>query len=130
MRYPSMILAGLATLALAAGCAKQGPHATGQDIEAAKQEADKEVTQARVEAAKDVKSAVKTAGAHSNDVARAKAMADYDVAMAKAEGDHKVETERCLTLQASMVQACEDQANTEFETAKSEAKVTRVARQP
>jgi hypothetical protein len=124
-----MIFAAFATLDLACGCAKQGPQATGQDVEAAKQEADKEVAQARVEATKDVKSAVKTAGAHSNDVARAKAMADYDVAMAKAEGDHKVETERCMTLQASAVKACEDQANAQFETAKSDAKVTRVARQ-
>jgi hypothetical protein len=129
MRYQAMIMSGIAALSLASGCAKQGPHATAQDVESAKQDADKEVAQARVEASKDVKSAVKIAGPHSNDVARAKAMADYDVAMAKAEGDHKVETERCLTLQPTLVQACEDQANTVYESAKSEAKVTKVARQ-
>jgi len=49
--------------------------------------------------------------------------------MIKAEGDHQVATEKCQTLQASMMQACKDQADAEYETAKTTAKATRTARQ-
>jgi len=89
---------------------------------AAKQEAQHAVEQARIEATKDVKSALKTGGGNPRDVALAKATAAYDVAMIKAEGDHQVATQKCQTLQASMMQACKDQADAEYETAKAAAK--------
>jgi hypothetical protein len=122
-------VAGIAALAFVAGChPDKTPHATAQDIEAAKQEAQREVEQARKEASKGIKSAEKVSGS-SRDVAQAKAAGAYDIAMVKADGERKVATEKCLTLQATMQQACKDQADADYETAKATAKATRVARQ-
>src|SRR6267378_7634890 len=122
--------AGMAAIVVIAGChSHKTPQATAQDVEAAKQDALHAVEQARIEATKDVKSALKTGGGNPRDVALAKATAAYDVAMIKAEGDHTVATEKCQTLQASMMQACRDQADAEYETAKATAKATRTARQ-
>ena len=122
--------AGMAAIVVIAGChSHKTPQATAQDVEAAKQEAQHAVEQARIEATKDVKSALKTGGGNPRDVALAKATAAYDVAMIKAEGDHTVATEKCQTLQASMMQACKDQADAAYETAKATAKATRTARQ-
>ena len=122
--------AGMAAMMMIAGChSHKTPPVTAQDVEAAKQEAQHAVEQARIEATKDVKSALKTGGGNPRDVALAKATAAYDVAMIKAEGDHQVATQKCQTLQASMMQACKDQADAEYETAKATAKATRTARQ-
>src|ERR1700732_2590851 len=99
--------AGMAAIMVIAGChSHKTPQATAQAVE-----------QARIEATKDVKSALKTGGGNPRDVALAKATAAYDVAMIKAEGDHEVAMEKCQTLQASMMQACRDQAEAQYETA-------------
>ena len=130
MTYQKITWPGIAALSLVAGChSHQPPPTTAQDVEAAKQEAQHAVEQARIEATKDVKSALKTGGGNPRDVALAKATAAYDVAMIKAEGDHSVATEKCQTLQVSMMQACKDQADAQYETAKATAKATRTARQ-
>jgi hypothetical protein len=129
MRLQKITLAGAVALALLAGChPNKTPQSTAQDVEAAKQEAQREVEQARTEASKGIKSAAKVSGS-SRVVAQAKVEGAYDVAMVKADGDRKVATEKCLTLQASLQQACKDQADAEYETAKATAKATRVARQ-
>ena len=121
--------AGMAALTVLAAChSHKTPQVTAQDVEVAKQEAQHAVEQARIEASKDVKSAIKTGGGNPRDVALAKATAAYDVAMIKAEGDHTVATEKCQTLPASMMQACRDQADAQYETAKATAKATRTAR--
>jgi hypothetical protein len=120
--------AGMAALTVLAACHSKTPQVTAQDVEVAKQEAQHAIEQARIEASKDVKSALKTGGGNPRDVALAKATAAYDVAMIKAEGDHTVATEKCQTLQASMMQACRDQADAQYETAKATAKATRTAR--
>jgi len=123
-------LAGLAALALIAGChSHKTQPPTAQDIDAAKEDAQRDVEKARAEATRDVKSAEKISGS-SKGVAQAKAEGAYDIAMVKAEGDHKVATEKCLTLQASLQQACRDQADADYESAKAAAKAIRVARQP
>jgi hypothetical protein len=119
----------MAVLPLIVACHHKPPPTTAQDVEAAKQEAQHSVEQARIEATKDVKSALKTGGGNPREVALAKATAAYDVAMIKAEGDHTVATEKCQTLQASMMQACKDEADAQYETAKATAKATRTARQ-
>ena len=129
MRYQKISWAGMALLPLIVACHHKPPPTTAQDVEAAKQEAQHAVEQARIEATKDVKSAVKTGGGNPRDVALAKATAAYDVAMIKAEGDHTVATEKCQTLQASMMQACKDEADAQYETATATAKATRTARQ-
>ena len=121
-------LAGVAALALMAGChSHKTQPPTAQDIDAAKQKAQREVEKARAEATRDVKSAEKIGGS-SRGVQQAKAEGAYDIAMVKAEGDHKVATEKCLTLQASQQQACRDQADADYESAKAAAKAIRVAR--
>jgi hypothetical protein len=123
------ILGTVAALALIAGCHQdKAPHATAQDIEAAKQEAQHAVAEARVEASKDIKSAAKVTNPNSRDVLEAKATGSYDVAMVKADGDHNIATEKCLTLQPEMQQACKTQADADYETAKATAKATRLAR--
>ena len=64
------------------------------------------------------------------DVDKARAALDMASArLRKAEGDHNVATEKCQTLQASLTQACKDQADAEYEAAKAAAKATRTARQ-
>jgi hypothetical protein len=130
MEFQKISWAGMAALTVIAAChSHKAPQVTAQDVEAAKQEAQRAVEQARIEATKDVKSAVKTGGGNPRDVAQAKSTAAYDVAMIKAEGDHNVAGEKCQTLQASMMQACKDQADADYETAKATAKTTRTARQ-
>jgi hypothetical protein len=120
--------AGVAVLALMVGCHSGKTHPpTAQEIEAAKQDAQSEVEKARAEASRDVKSIEKTSGS-SKGVAQAKAEGAYDIAMVKAEGNHKVATEQCLTLQAPTQQSCRDQADAEYEKAKTAAKATRLAR--
>jgi hypothetical protein len=123
MKFQKMMhWAGMAALTVLAAChSHKTPQVTAQAQHA--------VEQARIEASKDVKSALKTGGGNPRDVALAKATAAYDVAMIKAEGDHTVATEKCQTLQASMMQACRDQADAQYETAKATAKATRTARQ-
>src|SRR5258708_904651 len=130
MEFHQISGSAIAGLMMIAAChSHKTPQVTAQDVEAAKQDAQRAVEQARIEATKDVKSAVKTGGGNPRDVALAKATAAYDVAMIKAEGDHTVAREKCQTLQASMMQACKDQADAEYETAKAAAKATRTARQ-
>jgi hypothetical protein len=130
MEFQKISWTGMAALTVIAAChSNKTPQATAQDVEAAKQEAQRAVDEARIEAKKDVKSAVKTGGGNPRDVAQAKATAAYDIAMIKAEGDHTVATEKCQTLQPPMMQPCKDQADAEYETAKSTAKATRTARQ-
>jgi hypothetical protein len=127
MKNHTLLLLGATALSLLGGCAKHDAQVTAQDVEAARQEANKEIAQARAEASKDVKSALKEHGDHT-DVARAKATADFDVAMAKAEGDHKVALEQCLTLQPAARQPCNDKADGDYEAAKTQAKGMRLAR--
>ncbi|HWJ36122.1 MAG TPA: hypothetical protein VNR70_12690 [Steroidobacteraceae bacterium] len=130
MEFQKIALAGVAALALIAGChSGKTPQRTAQDVEAAQQEAQREVERARAEASKDLKSAAKV-GSSPRGVAQAKAEGAYDIAMVKADGEHNVATEKCLTLQAPLQQACKDGADAEYETAKAAAKATRVARQP
>jgi protein involved in sex pheromone biosynthesis len=120
----------VAALVLVTGCHQgNAPQtATAQDIEAAKQEAQREVAQARAEASKDIKSAAKVTGSDSRVITEAKVTGSYDVAMVKADGDHKVATEKCLTLQSDMQQACKTQADADYETAAATAKATRLAK--
>lgn len=127
MKNHTLLLLGAAALSLLSGCAKHEAAVTAQDVDAARQEANKEIDQARAEASKDVKSALKERGDHA-DVARAKATADFDVAMAKAEGDHKVALEQCLTLQPAVRQPCNDKADSDYDAAKTQAKGLRLAR--
>ncbi|MDB6084889.1 MAG: hypothetical protein JWN43_2770 [Gammaproteobacteria bacterium] len=130
MKMTERMVIGAAALVLMAGChPSKSPHATAQDVEAAQQEARSEVEKARAEASKDLKSAAKTTGSSTKGVAQAKAEGAYDIAMAKADGDHNVATKRCLTLEAAMQQACRDEADADYETAKATAKAARVARQ-
>ncbi len=118
------------SLALIAACHRtEAPHATAQDVEAAKQEAQRAVTQARIEASKDVKSAAKVTGSHPAEVHEAKIAGSYDVAMVKADGDHKVAIAECLTLQAPMQQGCKDKADADYDKAAAAAKAARAAKQ-
>lgn len=129
MHRQTMSAAGIVVLALMAGCNSKKTHPpTAQDIEVAKQEAQREVDQARAEASKDIKSAQKVSGS-SKSIALAKAQGAYDIAMVKADGDHKVATEKCLTVVAAQQQACRQQADADYESAKAAAKATRVARE-
>jgi hypothetical protein len=129
MHLRKMSVGGLLGLALIAGCHSKNTHPpTAQDIEAAKQDAQREIAQARAEASKDIKSAEKVSGS-GKSVARAKAEGAYDIAMVKADGDHTVATEKCLTLEVSLQQACKQQADADYESAKAAAKATRVARE-
>ncbi len=127
MKNHALLLLGATAFGLMSGCAKHDAAVTAQDVEAARQEAQKEVSQAREEASKDVRSAMKEHGDHA-DIARAKATADFDVAMAKAEGDHKVALEQCLTLPVAARQPCNDKAEADYEAAKTQAKGLRLAR--
>src|SRR5450631_3090471 len=130
MEFQKISWAGMAALTVITAChSNKTPQVTAQDVESAKEQAQRAVDEARAEARKDVKSAVKTGGGNPRDIAQAKATAAYDIAMIKAEGDHNVAAEKCQTLQASMMQACKDQADADYETAKATAKTTRTARQ-
>jgi hypothetical protein len=130
VRLPRAALMAVLLLVSASGCHRKPPvpRATHSDVEAAQQEARREVDQARVEASKDVKSAVKTMGADSKNVAAAKLTGAYDIAMASAEGDHKVALEKCLTLPPPQQQSCNAQADLDYATAKTNAKASRVSR--
>jgi hypothetical protein len=117
-------------LAMVAGCHRDTtPHATAQDIETTQQEAQKEVTRARIEATKDLKSAAKVAQVNPKEVLEAKVTGKYDIAMVQADGDHKVAVEKCLTLPAPSQADCKNRADSDYETAKQNAKATRLARQ-
>jgi hypothetical protein len=125
-----MRCAGLAALLLTVGChSKTPPPATSQDVEAAQEEAQRQIAQARLEAAKDVKSAAKIAGSNSRDVAYARMTAAYDLAMVTAESQHTVTLEHCKTLQPALVQACNDHADADYESAKAKAKAARTTQQ-
>jgi hypothetical protein len=126
----AMMAASLATLLLVAGCHRApAPHvATSADIDAAQQEAQREIADAKAEASKDIKSAAKVSGSDAAVVAEAKVTAKYDVAMAKADGDHKVAAEKCLTRQPEARAACSSQADADYESAKAAAKATRLAK--
>ena len=130
MNLSSFCLACVATLTLVSGCQKDKttPIATSQDIEAAKQAAQREVADAKAEATKDVKSATKVSGADAAVVNAAKLTASYDVAMAKADGDHKIALEKCLALQIDVQQACKDQADSSYASLAAAAKATRLAK--
>jgi uncharacterized lipoprotein YajG len=120
----------IAALTLIAGCHNgKTPQPTAQNIADVEQEAARELAQARVEASKDIKSAAKVAGSNSRELDRAKVTASYDIAMAKADGNHKIAIEKCLTLPVSTTQACKEQADADYDTAKAAAKVTRIARE-
>ena len=126
-RKLSIALSFLAVACIAGCHGAQGPHATADDVAVAEQQVQRDVAAAKAEAAKDVKSAVKIGG--PRDVAHAKAVGSYDIAMVKADGVHKIALEKCLTRDAGQQAACSAQADADYETAKTEAKDTRMARQ-
>jgi hypothetical protein len=130
MRLP-LYAAALATVMVMSGCqkAKAPAPVTAQDIEVAKQEAQRQVAEARAEASKDIKSAAKVSGADPAVVKEAKVTGAYDVAMTKADGDHKIAVAKCMTLQVDMQKACNDQADADYETTAAAAKATRLAKQ-
>ena len=71
MKFQKMNWAGMAALTVLAAChSHKTPQVTAQDVEAAKQEAQRAVEQARAEASKDVKSALKTGGGNPRETVR------------------------------------------------------------
>jgi len=68
-------------------------------------------------------------GGSTAQLAHAKAVAAYDLAMVKADGDHKIATEKCLTQPVAELQSCREQADADYEAAKANAKLARMARQ-
>lgn len=130
MKRCSAVIGLVVSLVLVAACHRtETPRATPQDVESAKQEAQRAVAQARIEASKDVKSAAKVTGSHPAEVHEAKVAGSYDVAMVKADGDHKVAIAECLTLQAPMQQGCKDKADADYGKAAAAAKAARAAKQ-
>ena len=125
------IVSAVACAALISGCgkAKPPPVPSAQDIEVAKQEAQRQVAEARAEASKDVKSAAKVSGADAAVVNQAKITGAYDVAMTKADGDRKVALAQCMTLQTDLRQGCNDKANADYDSTAAAAKAARLARQ-
>lgn len=124
-----VLIVGSVMLGLS-GCheAKAPRVATADDIESARQEAQREIAEARAEASKDVKSAAKVSGSNPAVIAEARVTAKYDVDMAKADGDHKIASEQCLALQADQQPACKERADAEYETAKATAKESRLVK--
>jgi hypothetical protein len=136
MRLRNLSLSILATAALGTGVlvtgcekAKAPPVATQQDIETARQEAQRQVAEARAEASKDVKSAAKVSGADAAVVNEAKITGAYDVAMTKADGDRKVAVAGCQTLPADQQKACSDAAEAAYQSTAAAAKAARLARE-
>ncbi len=114
-----------AMFAVCGGCQKKPLPVAVPDVAAVQLEAQQEVAKAKLEAKNGVKSAVKIMGADSKDVARAKITGVFDIAMTRAEGNQKVANEKCMTLEQSAQQACKDKADSDYQTAVSQAKAVR-----
>jgi hypothetical protein len=119
---PALML--MAVLAVCGGCHKKPPPPVA-DVAGAQAEAQAAVAKAKLEARNGIKSAVKIAGPDSKDVVRAKITGAFDVAMTRADGDRKVAGEKCLTLEPSAQQACNDKAEADYQAAVAQAKAKR-----
>jgi hypothetical protein len=124
--HSAVVPALAALLILLAAChPAKTPIARQADVDAAQEDARKELDQAHVEARKDVKSAVKVSGGEPKNVAVARVTGTFDIAMAQADGDHKVAIAKCMTLEPASQQPCKDQADAAFQAATTQAKAMR-----
>jgi hypothetical protein len=128
VQLKSILVAGLVSLGLIAGCHHAAPPVTQEDVAKVQADAQKEIEEARLEARKDVKNATKQAGAESKNATVARVTGNFDVAMANADGDHKIAIEKCLLLAADAQQPCKDQADAQYQAAAASAKAARVSK--
>lgn len=131
MRSKFLPFALVAALLYVSGCdkAKPPPTATAQDVDDARQEAQRQVAEARTEASKDIKSAARVSGSDTAVVSQAKVTGAYDVAMTKADGDRKVAAAQCMTLQPDLQKPCTNKADADYEVTAAAAKAARLGRE-
>ena len=124
MREYLMPIFVAASLVLA-GCNKsKSPEDVSKDVAQAEQKANNEVTKSeeRAQSALD-KSYAKVNDQEikfNNDAAHQA----YNVAIAKADGDRKVALATCESQSGSSQQACKDQAEADYKTARADAKTS------
>jgi PBP1b-binding outer membrane lipoprotein LpoB len=124
MREYLMPMLVVAALALAGCNNSKSPEDVSKDVAKAEQKADKEVTKSeeRAQSALD-KSYEKINNQEikfNNDAAHQ----TYNVAVAKADGNRKVALATCESLSGDAQKACKEQAETDYRTARADARAS------
>lgn len=112
----------LATV-LAAGCNNaKSPDTVAKDVAKAEQKAGNEVAKSENSADKDLGGAAGKVEdkviAFNNDAAKDA----YNLAVARADGDRKVSLAKCEAMSGDAQKTCKDQAETDYQAAKANAK--------
>jgi hypothetical protein len=120
-------LLSLSTLALGAcllAACNQGksPDQVAAEVAKAQDKANTELARAEQHADKDVANAAGKVDDKLNALNDDAASDAYKVALAKADGDHKVQLAQCDSMSGDAQKACRNQADSNYDTAKANAK--------
>jgi hypothetical protein len=108
---------------LLAGCNQgKSPDQVAAEVAKAQDKANTELARAEQHADKDVANAAGKVDDKLNDLNNDAATEAYKVALAKADGDHKVALAQCDSISGDAQKTCRIQADSNYDTAKANAK--------
>ena len=127
MRTLSIVAIAL-SLTVAAGCDRaKSPDDVAKDVATAEQKASNEVAKSQDNASKDISKDADKVGDKLVDLNNTAAKDAYNISLAKADGDRKISLAKCDALSGDAQKGCKDQADTDYNAAKANAKAAEVA---
>src|SRR5271163_4995018 len=112
----------LGAFLLAACHQAKSPDQVAAEVAIAQDKANAELTRAEQHADKDVANAAGKVDDKLNALNNDAATDAYKVALAKADGDHKVQLAQCDSMSGDAQKACRNQADSNYDTEKANAK--------
>ena len=124
MRTHLRSLSALALGAFLVAACHQGksPDQVAAEVAKAQDKANMELARAEQHADKDVANAAGRVDDKLNALNNDAATDAYKVALAKADGDHKVQLAQCDSMSGDAQKACRNQADSNYDTEKANAK--------
>jgi hypothetical protein len=108
---------------LLAGCNQgKSPDQVAAEVAKAQDKANTELARAEQHADKDVANAAGRVDDRLSALNNDAATDAYKVALARADGDHKVQLAQCDSMSGDAQKACRNQADSNYDTAKANAK--------
>ena len=118
----SLSALALGAFLLAACHHGKSPDQVAAEVAKAQDKANAELTRAEQRADKDVENAAGKVDDKLTALDNDAATDAYKVALARADGDHKVQLAQCDAMSGDAQKACRNQADSNYDTAKANAK--------
>jgi uncharacterized membrane protein YkoI len=122
MREYLMSIFLIASLALAGCNQSKSPEDVSKDVAKAEQKANNEVTRSEERAQNALDKSYEKINSQEIKFNNDAAHQTYNVTIAKADGDRKVAMATCESRSGEAQKACKDQADTDYKTARADAR--------